>query len=158
MGWKVDVDFRPSPIHGTGVFARTPILAGTVIWTFDQSMHASRLTDLAALPPQRLSFALLAGYFHHPSGRFVWYEDGMQYLNHGPGAAANIGAQDWPPLESDHTMALRDIAAGEELREDYGFWSIFRLPSDHWLHGLYRDFCPDHYAFLADIEKRRRAA
>lgn len=158
MGWTVTVDFRPSPIHGMGAFARERICAGTKVWVFDESMHVCRLPDLAALTPERLAFALHGGYFHHPSGRFVWYEDGMQYVNHAEGAAANIGITQWTPLAEDNCTALRDIEPGEELLEDYGFWSIFQLAPNHWLHGIYRDFCPKHYAFLADIEERRRAA
>jgi len=158
MGWKVNVDFRPSGVHGTGVFARDPIAAGTKVWAFDDSMSVCGLPELAALTPDRLAFALHGGYFHHPSGRFIWYEDGMEYVNHADGGHANIGITEWTPLEEDNCTALRDIAPGEELLEDYAFWSIFQLPQNHWLHGIYQDFCPGHYAFLDSIERRRRAA
>lgn len=158
MGWKVNVGFRPSPIHGMGAFALEPIPAGTKVWVFDDSMHVCGLPELAALTPERLGFALHGGYFHHPTGRFVWYEDGMEYVNHAEGAAANIGITEWTPLAEDNCTALRDIAPGEELLEDYGFWSIFQLAPNHWLHGLYRDFCPQHHAFLAAIDRRRSAA
>lgn len=158
MGWEVKVAFRPSATHGMGVFAQEPIRAGTKVWVFDETMHVCGLPELAALTPDRLAFALHGGYLHHPSGRFVWYEDGMEYVNHAEGAGANIGITEWTPLEKDNCTALRDIAPGEELLEDYGFWSIFQLPEEHWLHGIYQDFCPHHYAFLASVGRRRRAA
>lgn len=158
MGWTVDVEFRPSTIHGMGAFARSRIAKGTKVWVFDPSMKVCGLPELAALTPDRLAFALHGGYLHHPSGRFVWYEDGMQFVNHASGAAANIGITEWTPLEEDNCTALRDIEPGEELLEDYAFWSIFSLDPNHWLRKLYRDFCPGHHAFLSSLEDARRAA
>lgn len=158
MGWNVDVDFRSSSIHGMGAFARQRIVAGTKVWSFDRSMHVAGLPELAALSPSRLAFALHGGYLHHPSGRFVWYEDGMQYVNHAEAGRSNIGITEWTPLEQDNCTALRDIEPGEELLEDYTFWSVFSLAPDHWLRMLYEDFCPGHYAFLAQIHGARRAA
>jgi hypothetical protein len=158
MGWNVAVEFKPSPLHGTGAFAREAIRKGTKVWTFDDTMHVCTLTDLAALTPQRLGFALHGGYLHFPSGKFVWYEDGMQFVNHAPGKLSNIGITQWTPLEEDNCTALRDIAAGEELLEDYGFWSISLLPEAHWLRRLYADFCPSHYEFLLGLDRMREAA
>jgi hypothetical protein len=158
MGWIVDVDFRKSPIHGMGAFARTRIPAGTKVWVFDHSMKVCGLPELAALTPEKLEFALHGGYLHHPSGRFVWYDDGMQFVNHADSPYANIGITEWTPLQEDNCTALRDIEPGEELLEDYSFWSIFSLDHEHWLRKLYRDFCPGHYAFLSSLEQRRRAA
>lgn len=159
MGWNVDVEFRSSPLHGTGAFARCDIAAGTKVWQFDTSMNVGGLVELAALPPKMLAFALHGGYLHHPSGKFVWYADGMHLVNHASGAGANIGITEWTPLEEDNCTALRDIAAGEELLEDYAFWSVLSLDPEHWLPKLYRDFCPEHYAFLTQIsEAARRAA
>jgi uncharacterized protein len=158
MGWIVDVDFRKSPIHGTGAFARTRIPAGTKVWVFDDSMKVCGLPELAALTPSELEFALHGGYLHHPSGRFVWYDDGMHFVNHADSPYANIGISEWTPLREDNCTAMRDIEPGEELLEDYSFWSIFSLNREHWLRKLYRDFCPSHYAFLSSLEERRRAA
>ena len=158
MSWLVNVEFRPSSIHGMGAFAGSRISAGTKVWTFDPGMQVCDKTDLMALGPDRLKFALHGGYLHHPSGKFVWYEDGMQYVNHADGVEANIGILSWTPLEEDHCTALRDIEPGEELFEDYSFWSICSLRRGHWLHSLYRRFCPDHYAFLNTLEATRQAS
>lgn len=158
MGWNVAVEFKRSSVHGTGAFACEPIAAGTKVWTFDSRMQVCDLAALAALPPATLQFALHGGYLHYPSDKFVWYDDGMHFVNHAPGAASNIGIREWTPLEEDNCTALRDIAAGEELLEDYAFWSMLSLHPDHWLPKLYRDFCPGHYAFLVGLEKQRAVA
>ena len=33
----------------------------------------------------------------------------------------------------DNCTALRDIEAGEELLEDYSFWSVMKVYRRHWL-------------------------
>jgi hypothetical protein len=35
---------------------------------------------------------------------------------------------------------------------------VHGLDPGHWLHRLYRDFCPEHFDFLAELEARRVAA
>jgi hypothetical protein len=151
MGWTVDVDFRPSAVHGTGVFARGRIARGTRIWEVDATMRFAEPAALAALPAARLAFALHGGYLHRPTDRFIWYEDGMQYMNHAAGARANCGLDHWPALTQDHSVALRDIAAGEELFEDYGFWADAGFSDEHWLPPLYRAGCPSHFDFLRSL-------
>lgn len=158
MSWTVEVEFKRSSVHGTGVFARQSITAGTRIWQFDESMHVCDQQAMYALSPRKLRFALHGGYYHKPSGLFLWYTDGMQYMNHAATPMANVGLAIWPPLHGDHTIALRDIDAGEELFEDYAFWADGGLSPDHWLHRLYRDHCPDHYAFLCSLDSYRIAA
>ncbi len=151
MGWTVNVDFRPSAVHGTGIFARKRIPAGTRIWEVDATMRFDRAAALRTLPPARLAFALHGGYLHRPADRFVWYEDGMQFMNHAAGARANTGLDYWPALGEDHSVALRDIAAGEELFEDYGFWAEAAFAESHWLAPLYRAGRPEHLAFLGGL-------
>jgi hypothetical protein len=121
-------------------------------------MHVCDRDAMHALSPRKLRFALHGGYYHKPSGLFLWYTDGMQYMNHAATPMANIGLSTWPPLANDHTVALRDIEAGEELFEDYTFWANGGLSADHWLYPLYRDHCPEHYDFLCSLEAVRLAA
>lgn len=151
MGWNVDVAFGRSAVHGTGVFARDLIPAGTKVWQFDASMQVCTRTSLARLDPETLSFALCAGYLHKPSGAFLWYADGMQFMNHGDGCEANVGLYYWPKLRDDHIVALRDIEPGEELREDYRMCLGTGLAPNHWLRPLYLAFCPAHYGFLLGL-------
>ena len=158
MGWTVEVAFRNSSIHGIGVFAKTPICAGTRIWEYDEGMRVCDGPAMAALNPRQLRYALHGGYLHKPSDRFLWYTDGMQYMNHADGVLANIGLGVWPALKEDHTVALRDIAPGEELFEDYAFWADGGLSPTHWLHGLYVAHCPEHLAFLRSLTVLAEAA
>jgi hypothetical protein len=140
------------------VFAKKPIAAGTRIWEFDEGMRVCDADAMAALDPRQLRYALHGGYLHKPSDRFLWYTDGMQYMNHAATPRANIGLGTWPPLRDDHTVALRDIAAGEELLEDYAFWADGGLAPSHWLRKLYLEHCPEHYDFLSSLEVLAEAA
>jgi hypothetical protein len=158
LGWLVSVEFKKSPVHGMGIFAARPIAAGTRLWQVDPTMHFCEAADMAALTAVQLRFALHGGYLHQPSGRFLWYTDGMQFMNHRGTPEANVGLGTWPPLADDHCVALRDIAAGEELCEDYTFWSDGGLAPDHWLRPFYLAHCPEHYAFLRSLENLRVAA
>ena len=155
MTWLAKVEFRESFVHGMGAFAVEPIRKGTKVWAVDPTMKFVGPADLRRLPANELEFALHGGYLHLPSQTFVYYDDGMEYVNHAYGYVSNIGIREWTPLMEDNCTALRDIEAGEELLEDYSFWSILHLYRRHWLIDLYRDFCPEHYSFLLEIEQRR---
>jgi hypothetical protein len=152
------VTFKNSRIHGTGVFARQPIPAGTRVWQFDDSMSVCDRFALATLETGQLRYALHGGYLHKPTDRFLWYTDGMQFMNHANTPLANVGLTFWPALREDHIVAIRNIAAGEELLEDYGFWSDAGIEPDHWLYPLYLKYCPEHLAFLCDVNARPAAA
>ena len=158
MTWEVPVEVAESPIHGTGVFARTWIPKGTLVWKFDPTMVVCERDDIVSYDKVTRDKALLGGFFHEPSGKFVWYEDGMDYVNHADTPFANIAAKGWTPLEQDANYATRDIAPGEELFEDYSFWTIFNLAPDHWLRELYLRYCPQHYFFLQSLGEIREAA
>ena len=151
MGWNMNVEVKCSAVHGLGVFAAEPIPAGTRVWQFDTSMHVCTRESLARLRPSALSLALYAGYLHEPSGLFLWYTDGMQFMNHADVRDANVGLHYWPALEDDHIVALRDVAAGEELREDYRGCLRGGMVGDHWMARLYQAFCPKHYGFLLGL-------
>lgn len=158
MSWTVEVDFKVSPVHGTGVFARRAIKAGTRIWQVDRTMRFEDQYSLGALAPRELRAALHGGYLHKPTGKFIWYDDGMQFMNHAQQPFANIGLGYWPALTEDHTIALRNIEAGEELFEDYGFWADGGIDPSHWLHRLYLQYCPEHFTFLSGIDFVKHAA
>jgi len=140
-----------------GVFARRAIRAGERVWQYDDSMYVCDSRTLGKLSPRQLRFALLGGYLHIPTGKFLWYRDGMQFMNHS--LDANVGLDGWPPrLEDDHTVAMRDIDAGEELCEDYTFCLDGGLAVDHWMRPLYLAHCPEHYAFLLGLREFALAA
>jgi hypothetical protein len=152
------VTFKSSRVHGTGVFAKQPIPAGARVWEYDASMKVFDRFALATLDPGQLAYVLHCGYLHTPSHRFLWCEDGMQFMNHAAPPLANTGLGYWPELRQDHSIALRNIAAGEELFEDYTFWSDSGIAPDHWLYPLYRDHSPEHLAFLSAIRAQPAVA
>lgn len=154
MTWEVPIEIAQSPAHGTGVFAKTKILAGTTVWRFDRSMPVCQPEDLRRYETETLRKALLAGYLHEPTQKFIWYQDGMQFVNHAKGDGANIATGDWRPLDDDSVFATRDINPGEELFEDYSFWNIFNLAPHHWLRKLYLEFCPQHYFFMQSLSEK----
>lgn len=158
MGWLVGVKFLTSPVHGFGVFAAERIRKGARIWKFDDSMQVSDARDLAALPLDRLAFALHGGYYHQPADRLVWYSDGMQFMNHASDGRQNAGLDHWPTIRQDHTVALRDIAEGEEIFEDYGFWAEGSFGFGGWLEPFYRKACPRHLEFLQSLRREKVAA
>ncbi|TPE51404.1 SET domain-containing protein-lysine N-methyltransferase [Amaricoccus solimangrovi] len=158
MSWLVDVEFRSSKVDGMGVFARRAIRSGTRLWQFDESMHVCDSNALAGLDDRDLAYALHGGYLHGPSDKFLWYRDGMQFMNHADGEMANVGLGFWPELRQDHCVALRDIAAGEELFEDYSFWADAGLDPRHWLHPFYMRQGRRHYHFLRGLERQPVAA
>jgi SET domain-containing protein len=84
------VEARPSPVHGTGVFARRAIAAGTHVGTYE-------------------------GHPVDTDGTHVLWIEGtgvLRYLNHS--RTPNVA------FDGAELYAVRDIAAGEELVFDYG--------------------------------------
>ena len=158
MTWEVPVEFRGSSVHGMGVFACDAIKKGSIVWRVDRSMHICDKGDLQEYAPDTLHTALLSGYLHYQTEKFVWFTDGMQFMNHKPGILANVFTPDHDGLDEDCIIASRDIQPGDELYEDYGHWNVFNLPRDHWLRLLYLQSCPDHYMFMQHLAEERVAA
>ena len=107
----------PSAIHGLGLFAAEPIPCGTPIWRlapgFDRELSPAQV---AALPPLAQEHIRWFGWVRREDGRAVLSGDHACFMNHA--ATPNTGlAPD--AVATDTTVALRDIAAGEELTCDY---------------------------------------
>ena len=113
---RVPTFLAPSPIHGTGLFAAAPILAGEEIWRLDVAFDVvvdevalARLGTVAELQVQRYAYV-------DPVRRVrVLCSDDARSFNHADDA--NCG--DGPSGDGSRTVALRDIAAVEELTWDY---------------------------------------
>ena len=106
-----------SAIHGLGVFAVAPIAKGTAIWRFASGLDMEfdpAIVD--TLPAHVQTFFGHYGYLYRKLRRFVLCFDDARFVNHSdtPNVATDY-AQD--PYGLD--VALRDIAAGEELTMDY---------------------------------------
>ncbi|MFK7941935.1 MAG: SET domain-containing protein [Paracoccaceae bacterium] len=158
MTWEVSVKSLSSGVHGMGVFASQNIEKGSVIWRVDSSMHFCDEAELRKYDNNKLHIALLSGYLHYQTGKFVWFEDGMQHMNHAPTGLANIYTPHHTELLDDCVVAAKPINKGDELFEDYGYWNIFNLQHDHWLRRLYAESCPDHYMFMQYLADEAIAA
>jgi hypothetical protein len=108
---------RPSPIHGLGLFTQQALRKGTPVWRmqpgFDRELAPA---EVAALPPTARDHVTRYGYLRKTDGWTVLSGDHACFMNHA--AAPNTGAppEATPPVT---TVALRDLAAGEELTCDY---------------------------------------
>jgi SET domain-containing protein len=112
-----------SEIEGVGVFTAEPIVKGQIISRFEPEFDRLVPTaDYLAAPPHLK--ALLDRYaFPHPlSPEFVVYEvDNSRFMNHSENP--NTDYSDFAA-----GVALRDIAAGEELTCDYNdFFTEYEL-------------------------------
>jgi uncharacterized protein len=101
----------PSSIHGLGVFVSEPLKKGTPVWIFnpviDQEITAK---ELAALP-DAVRDIVLSRSFVTEDGSTILSRDNGVFLNH----SENPTISD----DADGSVALRDLAEGEELTEDY---------------------------------------
>ena len=104
---------QASQIEGVGLFAAEPIAKGTVVWRFEPGIdlvvpeeHIARLPEAARAFFRRYAFP--CPFF--PGGLLLGF-DNTRFVNH----------SERPNLDNSgpETIALRDIAAGEELTTDY---------------------------------------
>lgn len=97
------VEVRPSAIHTRGVFARRAFRAGEVVLRWDT---AHVIADVAALP------AAEQGYVHPlGDGRFFVVQVPERFVNHSCAHNTEVRAL--------CDVAVRDIAAGEEITSNY---------------------------------------
>jgi SET domain-containing protein len=113
----VKTHIAPSRIHGMGLFATEPVRKGTPFWRFetgfDQSISPERFVLLPPLTQQHIRWF---AYLNPPDGHYILSGDFCCFMNHN--AQPNTGAME-PAVAPVTTVALRDIAAGEELTCDY---------------------------------------
>lgn len=113
---KLDV----SPIHGIGLFADEFIAEGTIIWKFSGLIDLRRAEEeILKLPEGSREQIQKYSYREKHSGLYVLCGDDARFFNH----SANPNCLDlYTSEEQDITVALRDIAAGEELTCDYALF------------------------------------
>jgi hypothetical protein len=128
---------------GVGVFATRDIPRGTIVWVMDeldQRISPARVQDLG--PRYE---ALLERYAYlGPAGERILCWDLARYVNHS--CDANAVSTGW-----DFDVAVRDIAAGEEISNDYGALNLERSFACHCGAGACRRVVrPDDFERLAD--------
>ena len=107
-----------SPLHGIGVFTARLIPVGTVVWRFTPRFDLELDPAVIAQQPKHFRERLMHyGYIDPRLDRYILCCDDARFLNH----------SDDPNLAADFTrdchgvdIAIRDIAAGEEMTVDYG--------------------------------------
>ena len=107
----------PSTIHGIGLFATTPIVAGSRVWQLDEAFDCA--VDEAALARLDVVAQLQVQHYAYvdPMRRTrILCADDARFFNH----ADDANCRDAPGSSGTVTVAVRDIAAGEELTWDYG--------------------------------------
>jgi len=106
-----------SPIHGLGVFALAPIAASTPVWRFERGLDMEFSPDIVTTLPEHVqTFFSHYGYLDRNVGRIILCFDDARFVNHSD--APNV-ATDYAQDPYGLDVALRDIAAGEELTMDY---------------------------------------
>lgn len=110
---------KQSPLHGTGVFARRDIPAGTRIIEYrGKRITPEQADDLHPVDPDDPFHTF---FFSLSNGKVI---DGGQngndarWINHS--CAPNCETQESPQGSRVFVFALRDIPAGDELFYDYG--------------------------------------
>ncbi|MFI9318407.1 SET domain-containing protein [Kitasatospora aureofaciens] len=105
------IDVQASSTHNVGLFSVRPIPAGTVIWLPCPKCSRWSTEEIAELPEER--FAALDKYGHLlADGSLLLPCLGAYLMNHS--CEANV-----LDLGLDFGLAVRDIAAGEEVTCDY---------------------------------------
>jgi SET domain-containing protein len=108
---------RPSGIHGLGLYAVRFVPRGTPVWRFEAAFdHDFSPAQFAALPPLAQQHTRWFCFVSRLDGHVILSGDHACLINHSP--VPNTGAlpDAKPPVV---TVALRDIAAGEELTCNY---------------------------------------
>ena len=107
----------PSAIHGMGLFAVEFISRGTPIWRFQPGFdHDFSPEQFAALPQIAREHTRWFCFVSKIDGHVILSGDHACFINHSENN--NTGAPvDAPPPVT--TVALRDIAAGEEITCNY---------------------------------------
>jgi SET domain-containing protein len=113
----VPVVVGKSAIHGLGAFALETIPRGTTVWRFTPGFDLDLDPDLLEAQPAHFRRVLLHyGYIDRRLRRFILCCDDARFINHSD--TPNLGSE----VAGDRygvDVAVRDIAAGEELTIDY---------------------------------------
>ena len=108
----VPVRLGRSPIHGFGVFAVDGIPAGTRVWEFTEGVDY-RIPDAdVQRAPEPYRAEILKYAYKDSTGDYILCGDAARFMNH----------SDDPSCDDSgdlYTVAIGDIAAGQELTCDY---------------------------------------
>ena len=115
-----------SPAIGRGVFATRDIPTGTITWALDVLDQHFSDEDIRRLPDYDRELVEEYAYIEGRGDHILCW-DHARFYNHSCDANC-LGVCD------DFQMAVRDIAAGEELTEDYGTFNPREREPFHCSH------------------------
>jgi len=125
---------RPSTIHGMGLVAAAPVPRGTPIWRFEPGFdHDFSPKAFNALPPLAREHTRWFCFVSRENGHVILGGDHACFINHSPDPNTGTPSPGFLPTVS---VALRDIAEGEELTCDYfsydadTSWKLGLVPPD----------------------------
>lgn len=105
-----------NPKIGYGLFATRLIPRGTITWVGDPLDQVISPRQLTALPELLKTQVLKYSYLNGGGARILCWDHG-RFLNHSCAAACLSPGFDFE-------IAVRDIAAGEEITDDYGALNV----------------------------------
>jgi hypothetical protein len=106
-----------SPEKGYGVVATKPIPKGTITWVLDDLDQHFTGEEIARMAPHYQEI-LYKYCYRDPRGLFVLCWDNARCVNHSFRSNCISTAYNFE-------IAVRDIAAGEELTDDYGYLNLW---------------------------------
>jgi hypothetical protein len=129
---------------GLGVFATRPIPRGTIVWALDeldQRFSPERVRTL----PRSYERLLDRDAYLNARGDWVLCWDLARWVNHA--CDANVLSCGW-----EFDIAIRDIAAGEEMTNDYGCLNLDRSFNCHCQRpACRRRIDPGDFERLSDV-------
>jgi SET domain-containing protein len=152
-GFKVSYEVREtSDGRGKGLYATHAIPKGTLIWKYGPNnircfqggqQVQSHLATISTDDDRRYWLSHI--YCFNGSAIEILDDGKLWNHSHDP----NTGSEPRLDGDSESTYATRDIAAGEELLDDYG---TYEYPD--WLLGLYEEYQIDTLSFV-DIKSKQ---
>ncbi|MGD9950579.1 MAG: SET domain-containing protein [Desulfobulbus sp.] len=133
---------------GKGLVATTPIPLGTITWVRDALDREITPAELAGYE-EKYQDILLTYSFRNQQGNYIFCWDNGRFLNHSFHPNCCLTAYG---LE----LAIRDIAPGEELTNDYGYFNIiepfepFGAAAEEGKRNVVRPDDLNHYAQIWD--------
>ena len=120
-------ELRTSSIAGKGIFATAPIARGTRIWRYEIGVSVVTYTDESEVRKRLdgLSKEEAVEFLEHVytyGGVVIEILDDGKVWNHAPDH--NTGNHPDGTGDGVSSYARRDIAAGEELTDDYGTFDV----------------------------------
>ena len=120
---QVEYDIKPDNYGGYGIFSKTYIKNGTIIWNIETSKciiipSNAIKTYINSLSQESLNNCLKYSYFDHNGDLIdITLDDGrfFNHSNHSNNILSNIN-------NTNITYAIKDIIPGEELLDNYNMY------------------------------------